>query len=93
MGVRMPNHQLTLELLRGFGGPIATTSANRSGEAPATSAEGVDAQLGDRVNLIIDGGDTITKVASTVLDLSVSPAQILRHGGISEESLMECLMG
>ena len=93
VGVRMPNHQLTLELLRGFGGPIATTSANRSGEAPATSAEGVDAQLGDRVNLIIDGGDTITKVASTVLDLSVSPAQILRHGGISEESLMECLMG
>lgn len=87
----MPNHALTLDLLGGFGGPIATTSANRSGENAATSAEEVAAQLGDRVNLIIDGGETITKVASTVLDLSVSPPQILRHGGISEESLMECL--
>ena len=93
VGVRMPDHPLTLELLRGFGGPIATTSANRSGENPATSAEEVGAQLGGRVNLIVDGGDTITKVASTVLDLSVSPPKILRHGGISEELLMECLIG
>ncbi len=93
VGVRMPDHPLTLELLRGFGGPIATTSANRSGENPATSAEEVGAQLGDRVNLIVDGRDTITKVASTVLDLSVSPPKILRHGGISEELLMECLIG
>ena len=91
VGVRMPDHPLTLELLREFGGPIATTSANRSGEDPATSAREVDAQLGDRVNLIVDGGDTITKVASTVLDLSASPPRILRHGGISEQMLMECL--
>ena len=91
VGVRMPDHPLTLELLRGFGGPIATTSANRSGENPATSAEEVDVQLGDRVNLIIDGGDTITKVASTVLDLSVSPPKIRRHGSIPDELLMECL--
>lgn len=91
VGVRMPNHPLTLEILNAFGGPLATTSANRSGEPPATTAEEVDAQLGDRVNLVVDGGDTITKVASTVLDLSVSPPQIVRHGGISEESLMECL--
>ena len=93
VGVRMPNHPLALEVLHAFGGPVATTSANRSGEPPATSAEEVDAQLGDRVNLIVDGGDTITKVASTVLNLSVSPPQILRHGGISEESLIECLEG
>ena len=93
VGVRMPDHPLTLELLRAFGGPIATTSANRSGENPATSAEEVGAQLGDHVNLIVDGGDTITKVASTVLDLSVSPPKVLRHGGISEELLVECLIG
>ena len=49
--------------------------------------------LEDHVNLIVDGGDTITKVASTVLDLSVSPPKVLRHGGISEELLVECLIG
>ena len=92
VGVRMPNHPLTLELLREFGGPIATTSANKSGEEPATSAGEVGAQLGNRVDLIVDGGTTFTKVASTVLDLSVSPPKILRHGGIPDKLLMECLI-
>ena len=91
VGVRMPDHPVTLNLLRSFGGAIATTSANRSGENPATSAEEVRAQLGNRVDLIVDGGDTITKVASTVLNLSVSPPKILRHGGIPEALLTECL--
>lgn len=91
VGVRMPDHPLTLELLREFGGPIATTSANISGEEPATSAGEVGAQLGNRVDLIVDGGTTFTKVASTVLNLSVSPPKILRHGGIPDKLLMECL--
>lgn len=91
VGVRMPNHPLTLELLRSFGGPIAATSANKSGEEPATSAGEVGAQLGNRVDLIVDGGTTFTKVASTVLNLSVSPPKILRHGGIPDKLLMECL--
>jgi L-threonylcarbamoyladenylate synthase len=87
VGVRMPNHPLALELIRGFGGPIATTSANRSGAAPATSAAKVRDQLGDRVSLILDGGQTFTKVASTVLNLSTTPPQILREGGVSAEML------
>ena len=91
VGVRMPDHPLTLELLQEFGGPIATTSANISGEEPATSAGDVAAQLGNRVDLIMDGGTTFTKVASTVLDLSVSPPKIRRHGGIPDELLMACL--
>ena len=85
----LPDHPLTLELLREFGGPIATTSANKSGEEPATSAGEVGAQLGNRVDLIVDGGTTFTKVASTVLNLSVSPPKILRHGGIPDKLLME----
>jgi len=91
VGVRMPNHPLALELLRHFGGPIATTSANRSGEEPATSAQAVRKQLGNLVDLILEDGDTFTKVASTVLDLSVSPPQIRRHGGIPEDLVMQCL--
>jgi len=91
VGVRMPNHPLTLELLRCFGGPIATTSANQSGEEPGISAQAVREQLGNLIDLILEGGDTFTKVASTVLDLSVSPPRIRRHGAIPEDLLMHCV--
>ena len=91
VGVRMPNHPLTLDLIRTFGGPIATTSANRSDEPPATSAAAVRAHLGDFVDLILDGGQTFTQIASTVLDLSISPPQIRRPGGISADELVSYL--
>ena len=87
VGVRMPDHPLALALLRRFGGAIATTSANKSDEPPATSAEEVQAELGALVSIILDGGKTATKIASTVLDLSVSPPQIRRQGGISMDQL------
>ncbi len=87
VGVRMPDHPLTLALLQRFGGAIATTSANKSDEPPATSAEEVRSELGEFVNVILDGGQTATRIASTVLDLSVSPPQIRRHGGISMDQL------
>ena len=76
VGVRMPDHPLALALLQRFGGAIATTSANRSDEPPATSAEEVQSELGGLVDIILDGGPTATRIASTVLDLSVSPPQI-----------------
>ena len=87
VGVRMPDHPLALALLQRFGGAIATTSANRSDEPPATSAEEVRSELGALVGIILDGGHTTTKIASTVLDLSVSPPQIRRDGGISMDQL------
>ena len=87
VGVRMPDHPMALALLQRFGGAIATTSANRSDEPPATSAEEVRSELGELVDIILDGGQTATSVASTVLDLSVSPPQIRRHGGISMDQL------
>ena len=87
VGVRMPDHPLALALLQRFGGAIATTSANKSDEPPATSAEEVRSELGELVDTILDGGQTATKIASTVLDLSVSPPQIRRQGGISMEQL------
>ncbi|MCE2393012.1 threonylcarbamoyl-AMP synthase [Candidatus Poribacteria bacterium] len=83
VGIRMPDHPLALALLQRFGGAIATTSANKSDEPPATSAEEVQSELGALVGIILDGGQTATRIASTVLDLSVSPPQIRRQGGIS----------
>ena len=87
VGVRMPDHPLALALLQRFGGAIATTSANKSDEPPATSAEEVQSELGGLVDIILDGGPTATRIASTVLDLSVSPPQIRRQGGISMDQL------
>ena len=87
VGVRMPDHPLALALLQRYGGAIATTSANKSDEPPATSAAEVQAELGELVGVILDGGQTATRVASTVLDLSVLPPVILRHGGISLDQL------
>ena len=87
VGIRMPDHPLALALLQRFGGAIATTSANKSDEPPATSAEEVQSELGALVDIILDGGQTATRIASTVLDLSVFPPQIRRQGGISMDQL------
>ena len=93
VGVRMPNHSLALSLLRHFGGAIATTSANRSDESPATSASEVRSQLGAVIDFVLDGGETSTKIASTVLDLSVSPTLIRRTGEITWEKLTPYVSG
>ena len=87
VGVRMPDHPLALALLQRFGGAIATTSANKSDEPPATSAAEVQSAIGELIDIIVDGGQTATRIASTVLDLSVSPPQIRRSGGISMDQL------
>ena len=87
VGVRMPDHPLALALLQRFGGAIATTSANISDEPPATSAAEVRTELGALVDVILDGGGAATRIASTVVDLSISPPQIRRHGGISMNQL------
>ncbi len=87
VGVRMPDHPLALALLQRFGGAIATTSANKSDEPPATSAAEVRSVLGELIGIILDGGHTTTRIASTVLDLAVSPPQIRRQGGISMNQL------
>jgi len=82
IAVRMPDNQIALELIRRFGIPLATTSANLSGMREAVTAEEVQASLGDKVDVILDGGVTATKIASTVLDISVTPPVIRRRGQI-----------
>lgn len=89
VGVRMPDNPIALKLIAAFGKPLATTSANLSGEREAITAEEVQASLGDKIDLILDGGATKKKVVSTVLDLSVKPPVILRHGQISPEQIAD----
>lgn len=87
VGVRIPDNPLLLQILQTFGGPAAITSANLSGEPPATSPQEIGEALASRIDMIVDGGKTPGPIPSTVYDISVSPPIIRRHGVISEETL------
>ena len=93
VGVRVPAHPLTLELLARFGGGRAAPSANRFGMVSPTTAEHVRADLGDLVDYVLDGGPCPIGVESTIVDCTVSPAQILRPGGIPSEQVEHLLDG
>ena len=92
VGVRIPDNPLLLQILRAFGGPAAITSANLSGEPPATSPEEIGKELASRIDMVVDGGKTPGPIPSTVYDISVSPPLIRRHGVISEETLAKEFM-
>jgi len=87
VAVRMPAHPVALALIRAAGTPIAAPSANLFGRTSPTTAQHVLDDLGERVDLILDGGPTPIGVESTVLDLSGEKPAILRPGGTSREAL------
>ncbi|HID24495.1 MAG TPA: threonylcarbamoyl-AMP synthase, partial [Planctomycetaceae bacterium] len=86
-GVRAPDHPLAQELLRRADVPIAAPSANRFGQLSPTRAEHVQAQLADRIDLILDGGPCRIGVESTVLELTGDRPRLLRPGGVTWEEL------
>ena len=87
VALRMPRHPVAALLLAEAGLPIAAPSANQFGRPSPTWAAHVVADLGARVNLILDAGPTQLGVESTVLDLTQSPPAILRPGGVTREQL------
>jgi L-threonylcarbamoyladenylate synthase len=91
VGVRMPAHPLTLELLARFGGGLAAPSANRFGRVSPTTADHVRADLGDDVDLVLDGGPCPIGVESTIVDCTVDPPQVLRPGAISADEIARLL--
>jgi len=90
VGVRVPDHDIARALLRAAG-PMAVTSANLSGRASPTTAEEVLAQLGGRIELIIDGGKTPGGMPSTLVDCTGDEIRVLREGPITEEELRSAL--
>lgn len=90
IGVRMPNHEFTLRLLQATG-PLATTSANISGGSNPTTSEDVIEQIGGRIDLLIDGGETPGAIPSTVVDLTGKSIKLLREGPISRSDLCALL--
>lgn len=90
VAVRMPAHHWLLALLQSVG-PLAVSSANRSGEPPELSADLVRVALGDRIDLIIDDGPAPGGVASTIADCSVHPPALLREGPVTAAQLRAAL--
>lgn len=87
VGVRWPGHPFMQAVIRECGFPLAAPSANLSNQISPTNAEHVRAQLGKKISLIVDGGQSQVGIESTVLDLSVSPPRVLRPGMIHAEAL------
>lgn len=88
---RMPNNQVTLNLIKEFGKPIVGPSANTSGKPSPTEAKHVYHDLNGKIAAIVDDGPTVIGVESTVIDLSADVPTILRPGMVTEEELSKVL--
>jgi L-threonylcarbamoyladenylate synthase len=88
VGVRVPAHRVAQALLASAGVPIAAPSANRFSAPSPTRAEHVVQDLGERVDLILDGGPTPIGVESTIVDCTTSPFTLRRPGGVTREALL-----
>lgn len=92
VALRVPDHPLALQLLREFGGPIAAPSANRSNHISPTTAQHVRNELGDVVDLVLDGGPCGVGIESTVIDLTGDRPVLLRPGGVPRTQI-ESIIG
>jgi tRNA threonylcarbamoyl adenosine modification protein (Sua5/YciO/YrdC/YwlC family) len=88
VALRMPLHEVALELLKETG-PLAVSSANRAGVPPATTAAEAQEQLGESVAVYLDGGPCPGEVPSTIVDLTGYMPRLLRAGVIGVERLMQ----
>ncbi|MCW4355176.1 L-threonylcarbamoyladenylate synthase [Hoyosella sp. YIM 151337] len=88
--LRMPLHPVALEVLREVG-PMGVSSANKSGQPPATTVTQAEEQLGDEVAVYLDGGESEHGVASTIVDLTGSAPRILREGAVAVAAVAEVL--
>ena len=86
VAVRMPDHEVTLELLERTG-PLAVSSANKTGQLPARDAEAAEEMLGEDIALIVDAGPILDLDPSTIVDVTTSPGRVLRRGVLSLEQL------
>jgi L-threonylcarbamoyladenylate synthase len=91
VAVRVPDHPLSLALLRSLGAPLAATSANRSGQTSPLTAGDVLDQLAGRIDLVIDGGPCPGGVPSTVVELHDGEVLILRPGPVTLREIQEAL--
>lgn len=91
VGIRWPGHPLMQSVIRLCGFPLAAPSANPANQLSPTNAEHVLRSLGEQLPLIVDGGQSQVGIESTVIDLTTTPARVLRPGMISADALAAAL--
>ena len=91
VGVRIPRHKVALELIRNANGLLVGTSANKTGEKPPRTALEAAQQIGDKVDMIIDGGPTPLGKSSTVVDVTAEKPVFIREGPISFDLILKAL--
>jgi L-threonylcarbamoyladenylate synthase len=91
IAVRVPAHLVARAVAESVGGLVTSTSANRSGEAPAATADAVVRALGVAVVLVLDGGPTVAEAASTIVDVTGARPRLLRPGRIAFDRVLESL--
>lgn len=92
VGVRCPDHPVTLEIIRRAGVPIAAPSGNLSGRPSPTTAAHMMEDMRDKIDGVVDGGPCGVGVESTIIDLTCTPPRLLRPGGLPLEAL-EAVLG
>ena len=91
VGVRLPHDAQVRTLVRSCGGALTATSANPSGQSPAITAAEAESYFGDRMDAIIDGGLTETKLPSTVIDVTADDVRLVREGVVAWKQIQDAL--
>ena len=91
VAVRVPDHRVACAIARAVGFPVTSTSANRSGEPPASSADEVAASLGDGLDVLVDAGPTPGGLPSTIVDVTGSEPILVRPGAVHWERVLKFL--
>jgi L-threonylcarbamoyladenylate synthase len=89
VGVRSPKHAICQQLLKLCSGCLVGTSANMTGKPPAVSVDQIIKQLGDRVDIVLDGGRSLMGVSSTVVDLTETRIRIVREGLVGKTEILQ----
>lgn len=85
IGIRIPDHPVTLGVIKASGVPLSVTSANISGNRPATRSDEVIASFDGKIEMILDAGDCPIGIESAVVDMTVAPFKVLREGALKIE--------
>jgi L-threonylcarbamoyladenylate synthase len=93
VAVRVPNHPVALAVLRAFGGPLATTSANISGMEGARNPDEVAQSIGEGIDVLLVGGPPLRELASSIIDMTVTPPELVRAGAIPWDELIATAQG